>query len=380
MFGGRNMGGGGTGGRLVRSFGRAVTRSNIAGGPIPEPISSSSSSSTTTATTSTTTNPKHAQKKLSLSSPSPASSSSSSSSPFASLNVPVSSVHGLPTSSSWPHSDELDWVSVDEGYPDEDTSYGFVDDYFGLGPVPSDFEVHNAISALQQLSFLGANWFVVENDDVVVGHAMVFNADSYSNLIRDRFSLELDRDHEDHLVMSPTGLAQRVVSPVVSDESDSDWMEPSICMCNSKLLQYHGSDRVYDAFNLLRTEPLVQKMVKSLSSDEAVWNAVMNNEVVRELKESFSAAEDGGEKNWDERPKEECNEATNIVKLIFDSTRGKIMQVIEKITKIMNDLFQEKEKTTASEMADLFKEKLRTSFMLSIMVLLVVVITRSHKA
>uniref|UniRef100_A0A803NTC0 Uncharacterized protein n=2 Tax=Cannabis sativa TaxID=3483 RepID=A0A803NTC0_CANSA len=361
MFGGRNMGGGGTGGRLVRSFGRAVTRSNIAGGPIPEPISSSSSSSTTTATTSTTTNPKHAQKKLSLSSPSPvSSSSSSSSSPFASLNVPVSSVHGLPTSSSWPHSDELDWVSVDEGYPDEDTSYGFVDDYFGLGPVPSDFEVHNAISALQQ----------------------VFNADSYSNLIRDRFSLELDRDHEDHLVMSPTGLAQRVVSPVVSDESDSDWMEPSICMCNSKLLQYHGSDRVYDAFNLLRTEPLVQKMVKSLSSDEAVWNAVMNNEVVRELKESFSAAEDGGEKNWDGRPKEECNEATNIVKLIFDSTRGKIMQVIEKITKIMNDLFQppEKEKTTASEMADLFKEKLRTSFMLSIMVLLVVVITRSHKA
>ncbi|XP_062092198.1 uncharacterized protein LOC133798042 [Humulus lupulus] len=360
MFGGRNMGGGGSGGRLVRSFGRAVTRSNIAGGPLPEPISSSSSASTSTAT-STTTNPRHAQKsnstnKLSLSSPSSTSASSSSSSPFASLNVPVSSVHGLPTSSSWPHSDELDWVSVDEGSPEEDSSYGFVDDYFGLGPVPSKYEVHDALSALQQ----------------------VFNADSYSNLIRDRFAFELDRD-EEHLVMSPTGLAHRV-SPVGS-ESESDWMEPSICMCNSKFLQRHGSDRVHDAFNLLRTEPLVQKMVKSLSSDEAVWNAVLNNEVVRELKESFSAAEDSAEKNWDERSKEDSNEATNIVKLIFDSTRGKIMEVIGKITKIVNDLFQppQSEKAT-TEVPDLLKEKLRTSFMLSIMVLLVVVVSRAHKA
>lgn len=33
----------------------------------------------------------------------------------------------------------------------------------------------------------------------------------------------------------------------------------------------------------------MQRMVISLSSDKAVWDAVLNNEVVRELKESLDA-------------------------------------------------------------------------------------------
>lgn len=32
-----------------------------------------------------------------------------------------------------------------------------------------------------------------------------------------------------------------------------------------------------------------QRMVMSLSSDKAVWDAVMNNEVVRELRETYYA-------------------------------------------------------------------------------------------
>lgn len=33
----------------------------------------------------------------------------------------------------------------------------------------------------------------------------------------------------------------------------------------------------------------MQRIVKSLSTDEAVWEAVLNNEVVQELRESISA-------------------------------------------------------------------------------------------
>lgn len=33
----------------------------------------------------------------------------------------------------------------------------------------------------------------------------------------------------------------------------------------------------------------MQRMVLSLSSDKTVWDAVMNNEVVRELRESYYA-------------------------------------------------------------------------------------------
>ncbi|KAM1457567.1 hypothetical protein ACFX13_035585 [Malus domestica] len=53
--------------------------------------------------------------------------------------------------------------------------------------------------------------------------------------------------------------------------------------------KYHGVERVYDAFHLLQTESSMQRMVMTLSSDIAVWDAVRNNEVVRELHESFYA-------------------------------------------------------------------------------------------
>lgn len=40
--------------------------------------------------------------------------------------------------------------------------------------------------------------------------------------------------------------------------SDSDWMEPSVQLCHSRVLQPHAYDQVYNAFDLLRTEPSVQ--------------------------------------------------------------------------------------------------------------------------
>ena len=84
---------------------------------------------------------------------------------------------------------------------------------------------------------------------------------------------------------------------------------------------------------------------------------------------------------------EDSDEETSIVKFFFDGTRAKIMEVVEKITKLVSDLFRfpEDDKTATTEAAgsggtDSFGEKLRTSFMLSIMVLLVVVVARAHKA
>jgi len=40
---------------------------------------------------------------------------------------------------------------------------------------------------------------------------------------------------------------------------------------------------------LLTKVLLLQRLVKSLSTDEAVWEAVMNNEVVQQLRGSISA-------------------------------------------------------------------------------------------
>ncbi|KAI4320079.1 hypothetical protein MLD38_033595 [Melastoma candidum] len=47
------------------------------------------------------------------------------------------------------------------------------------------------------------------------------------------------------------------------------------------------TESVFDAFDMMRFEQSIQKMVMSISSDKAVWEAVLNNEVVKELRELY---------------------------------------------------------------------------------------------
>lgn len=56
------------------------------------------------------------------------------------------------------------------------------------------------------------------------------------------------------------------------------------------------------------------------------------------------------------------------------------MEIIEKISKLVNELFQTVESEKDGGEFESFDEKLRSSFMLSVMVLLVVVVTRSYGA
>ena len=78
---------------------------------------------------------------------------------------------------------------------------------------------------------------------------------------------------------------------------------------------------------------------------------------------------------------EDSTEEVNTAKWIFNNTKAKIMEVFEKITELVNELFQppEEGKATTGGDTDPFKEKLRTSFMLSIVVLLVVVVARANQ-
>lgn len=55
-----------------------------------------------------------------------------------------------------------------------------------------------------------------------------------------------DRDAGDHIT-SPTSVG-----------SELDWIEPSMQFRNSRMLQPHGFNRVYDAFHLLQTDKSVQ--------------------------------------------------------------------------------------------------------------------------
>ncbi|KAK1581511.1 hypothetical protein Q3G72_006691 [Acer saccharum] len=101
------------------------------------------------------------------------------------------------------------------------------------------------------------------------------------------------------------------------------------------------------------------------------WNAVLNNKVVRELKESFNAAEsNGSEIESSDETCDDSNPAMDIVKWIFNNTKAKAVEVIEKITNIVTELFKppgDEKATNGAATAgatDSFEEKLRTSFLL----------------
>ncbi|KAJ4900306.1 Uncharacterized protein Rs2_14257 [Raphanus sativus] len=163
----------------------------------------------------------------------------------------------------------------------------------------------------------------------------------------------------------------------VSDQSEFvDWIEPPLQLCNTSLLQPYMLDRFYDAFHMFQTDPSVQRMVMSLASDRAVWDAVMNNEVVRELIN-----------NAEERSQEEEDSgiSVNFIRRLLQRSAIKIMDAMEGVTKYVTDLFNGDETVVpGDEMVVLATgaapamEKLQMTVLLAIVVLLIVFVNRNQ--
>ncbi|PSS33189.1 Protein PHOTOPERIOD-INDEPENDENT EARLY FLOWERING like [Actinidia chinensis var. chinensis] len=251
--------------------------------------------------------------------------------------------------SSPTYSDDFDWECIDGT---EDDRENVSDDDSVFGSVPTNDEVQHALSSLQQ----------------------AFDQTSFSQFMKGRLAHSLDKDVADEIA-SPTATLKRVSSV----GKKLDWIEPSLHLCNPGLLQRRGYDRVYDAFHLLHTEPSIQRMVMSLSSDKAVWNAVLNNEVVRGLRESLVKADKSVPENTD-NSSGGPNAVMDILSGIFENTKAKVMEIIEKVIKLVNELFQPSENEKTRGATDPFEDKLRTLSMLSIVVLLIVVVSRVHSA
>ncbi|XAR71821.1 hypothetical protein NMG60_11018253 [Bertholletia excelsa] len=338
-FGGNgNMGGGGG---MLRTVQRVV-RAGVGGGA-QEPFSQSTANSNSSAVSS---NKRHPCRPTT----SPVISLSSSSSL---LNFPAQTISAL---SIWPYcsspsgSEEFDWECV-EGSEYEKAS-GCHDD-FVFGPAPSGDEVQEALSALQQF----------------------LDRASFSHFTSDYLTYHSGKD-----VAGDTTTPRGVMNRVSSVGKDLDWIEPSLQLCSPRMLWPCGSNRAYDTLHILWTDPCIRRMVSSLSSDDAVWNAVMNNEAVRQVRESLLEA-DNSIPHSPEDSSDGSDTTTNILSWIFNNTKAKVVELIDKITKLVNELFQplNDEKKTGGD-SQLFEEKLRASFMLSIIVLLIVVVSRAHRA
>ncbi|XP_015069734.1 uncharacterized protein LOC107014368 isoform X2 [Solanum pennellii] len=350
-FSGGGGGGGGGGGTNGGGMLRAVQRAVRTGGTINGAAQDSFSHSSTTKTTKSSTTTGHAfhtkasNNAVSLSSSSPLST------------LPLSAAAAALAPATWDSSSESEeWECLEDNNNNNNNNSILFDDYI-LGPVPSTDEVHHAVSALHQV--LEPTYFAYSTDD---GLGYKSNEDT-----SDELTSSINLTHE---VLSSSG-------------SVSDWIEPSIHICNSKLLQSYGSNRVYDAFHLLQTEPSIQKMVISLSSDKAVWDAVLNNEAVREIRDSLKQADNGLQAGNSEEglDKSDSDGTVDVISWIVVNTKEKVLEIVEKIIEFVNEWFQppEEEKTSDGD-TDPFEEKLRTSFFLSIVVLLVVVVARAQCA
>ncbi|KAG1359267.1 hypothetical protein COCNU_08G007130 [Cocos nucifera] len=190
-------------------------------------------------------------------------------------------------------------------------------------------------------------------------------------------------------------------------------MEHALQFNSLEAFKSQGGEKIFNAFDLLQSNPSVQRMVVSLSSDKAVWEAVMRNRAVQELKKSFSAgfqfttfddmllgigsplvlsvpsdaylvqyarkhsALVSFGSTEQQRFSGDPDIITKILGWILENTMTKIVDFIDKITKLVNELFHPGEREKDMEV---FDDLLRSSFMLSVMVLIVVVVTRIQRA
>ncbi|TKY68004.1 hypothetical protein E2542_SST10901 [Spatholobus suberectus] len=239
-----------------------------------------------------------------------------------------------------PHSDADDSGTVSVDATQHDDAF--------FGPVPSEIEIQNALSSLQQ----------------------VFGSASRVKHVRNICYCKLDSEVGE-VPNTP------LVNQVSSDGPETDWKEPSLSSYNPRMLQADGSDKAAFAIHLLQNDTFVQRMVNSLSSDKSVWEAVLNNEVVRELRKAITSERDRSSNGMDNN---DSPNAKNVIMRLSDAAKAKLMEAFEKITKLVKKLFQSARRWKAAYegKSNSFKDRLRVSVMLSIMIFLIVVVDRLY--
>ncbi|KAK9102936.1 hypothetical protein Sjap_020190 [Stephania japonica] len=146
---------------------------------------------------------------------------------------------------------------------------------------------------------------------------------------------------------------------------------------NSNILQSGNIKKVFNAFHLLRSEPSIQRMVISLSTDKAVWDAVMSNQVVREVRDKICLGAAKNDHAVEDSSQKGPQIATCIAKWIMDNTKVLVAELIEKIIKLMFAAFQSAEEgMPASLPTHHLEDALSSSLLLTVVILLIVIVRR----
>ncbi|CAN4111821.1 unnamed protein product [Withania somnifera] len=164
------------------------------------------------------------------------------------------------------------------------------------------------------------------------------------------------------------------------DPKEMNWLEATLNPRQSTLLKSPGNARLYEAYHMLKNEPSIQRLVCSIACDRAVWEAMMSNEAVQNLQGSLICA---AKKEESQSSNGESDIGSLIVKWIMGITTSRIAELFQSfgtlLSEIINEIFEpDNKEKPSSELSDLIEEKIRSSFLLSVILLLIVVVTRSQ--
>lgn len=168
---------------------------------------------------------------------------------------------------------------------------------------------------------------------------------------------------------------QSFMQGLSSSRPAADQLQPILSHVDPRILQSPGFQRVCDAFHLLQTVPSVQRMVMSISSDRAVWDAVLSNNQVQEFQQSLRQARLSRPQGLNEG---ELDLVSMILRWILDNMKLKVVELIDVLKSLVNNSSGSPRKQNNNPgLKHQFEEMICSTVLLSIITLLIVLVTRA---
>ncbi|KAF1001498.1 uncharacterized protein LOC141704896 [Apium graveolens] len=140
---------------------------------------------------------------------------------------------------------------------------------------------------------------------------------------------------------------------------------------NDEITQSSVYRRVKEAYHLMRTDSKVWNVLMSISSDKAVWNAVLSNRAVRDLRGFLKQARISDE---------ELDWAATTLRWLLKITKSIFAEIMEKLGLLIGETVQKvKVGNLSSKVVKNFDGRLEMLFLLSVVILIIVVVTRSQE-
>ncbi|KAK1400706.1 hypothetical protein POM88_000311 [Heracleum sosnowskyi] len=140
---------------------------------------------------------------------------------------------------------------------------------------------------------------------------------------------------------------------------------------NDEITQSSGYGRVQEAYHLLRTDSTVRKVVLSISSDKAVWDALLSNKAVQDLRGSLKQAQISDE---------ELDWAATTLRWILKILMSIFAELMAKFGLLICKMVQKANVgNLSSEFVKNFDGRLEIMLLLSVVILIIVVVTRSQE-